>query len=155
MSSVDQHRELHSTRPTHLAQRVKGGPDGPTREEHIVDQDDDGVVDASGRKLGTPQVTSRAQTKVVTEHRDVERTGRNRGAFNVADASGQTVSKGNTPRGDPEKDERFSALVAFEHLVGDTSQRTLHVIGVENLAVTCAELRSSHADLLPRLSGRT
>jgi hypothetical protein len=39
--------------------------------------------------------------------------------------------------------------------MSDTSQRTLHVVGVEDLSVMSTGVRSSHADLLSGLSGRT
>jgi hypothetical protein len=39
--------------------------------------------------------------------------------------------------------------------MSDASQRALDVVGVEDLSVIVASMRSSHVDLLSRLSGRT
>ena len=52
MASVDEHGELDGPRSSHLAERIKSGTNRTAREQHVVDQDDDGVVDAAaGRSV--------------------------------------------------------------------------------------------------------
>ena len=45
--AVDEHGELDRPGPADVVERVERGPDGAAAEEHVVDEHDDGVVDAA------------------------------------------------------------------------------------------------------------
>jgi hypothetical protein len=79
----------------------------------------------------------------------------NGGAFDLCNASSESVGELHASGGNPKQYERVGAFVALEHFVGNAGQRTLDVVGVEYLAVLVAGVRPGHADLLPRLTGRT
>ena len=98
----------------------------------------------SGGQLGATQAARRAHPQVVAVHRDVERlpTGID-GALDLADPLRPAVAASGTPRvGMPSRTTRLSALVALEDFVGDTGQRTLDVVGIEDLAVLGAGSRT-------------
>src|SRR5215471_11569164 len=43
--AIDEHRQLDPLWPAEIDQRVHGGPDRASREEHVVDQEDAAAVD--------------------------------------------------------------------------------------------------------------
>ena len=124
-----------AARPADVVQRVEGGADRASGEEHVVDQDDDLVVDAAVGDLRREQRPGGLQAQVVAVHRDVERPARHGGALDGGDPLGDPLGERDAARRDAEQDEVVGALVALEDLVGDAAQGPGDVARVEDGAV--------------------
>src|SRR6478752_7180632 len=72
VAAVDEDRELYGTRTADVAERVECGTDRAPGEEHVVDQDDETVLDSLTGDLGARQSARGAHPQVVAVHRDVE-----------------------------------------------------------------------------------
>lgn len=72
VTAVDQDRELNRARAAQVTQCVEGGADGAPGEEHIVDQDDERVLDTALGHRGAFQRAMRFAAQIVAVERDVE-----------------------------------------------------------------------------------
>ena len=63
MSAVDQDGQLHRLGAAQLTEGVESGPDRAAGEEHVVDEHDDGVVDAAIGQLGAAEPARGAQAE--------------------------------------------------------------------------------------------
>ena len=105
MAPVDEDRELHGPRPADVAQRVQSRADGASGVEDIVDEDDQGAVDAPLRNGGVLEGTGRLEVEVVAVERDVQRAVRDRDAGEFVDLLSQPRGQGDAPGGDAEEDD--------------------------------------------------
>ena len=55
MPAVDEDGELNNPGTTEVAQRVQGGTHGATREQHVIDEHDQSVVDTPSGNRGLSQ----------------------------------------------------------------------------------------------------
>ena len=74
--AVDEDGQPHGAGPAEVGERVERGADGAPGEQHVVDEDDDAVVDAGRRDVGVLDGADRLPAQVVAVHRDVERPDR-------------------------------------------------------------------------------
>ena len=131
--AVDQHGQTDRAGSAELGQRVERGADRPAVEQHVVDEDDDLVVDAPAGHHGVLQGAGRPAAQVVAVHRDVQRADGHVGAgLDAADPLGDALRQRDTAAGDAEQDQIVGALLPFEDLVGDPGQRTSDVVRVEH-----------------------
>ena len=94
------------------------------REEHVVDEHDDGAVDAAARDVGGLERAGGSQPQVVAVHRDVERRRRDLDALDLGHHGRRCGAASGDPAGrDAEQDDVVGALVALEDLVRDAGQR--------------------------------
>jgi hypothetical protein len=70
--AVDQDGQLNRTGTAKVVQGVESCPHGAAGVEHVIDDDDDGPVDALGGHLGGAEGPGRAEPQIVAVHRDVE-----------------------------------------------------------------------------------
>ena len=119
VAAVDEDREPHGAGPAELGERVEGGADRATGVEHVVDEDDDLVVDATGGDARAVRRAHRVAAQVVAVERDVELADGDRRPLDLLDARRETARERDAARGDAEEDEPLAALVAFEDLVTD------------------------------------
>src|SRR5205085_2119230 len=73
--------------------------------EDIVDEDDQGAVDAPLRNGGVLEWTGRLEVEVVAVERDVQRAVRDRDAGEFVDLVGQPRSQRDAPGRDAEEDD--------------------------------------------------
>ena len=57
MAAVDEHRQLHGARAAEFGERVEGGADRASGEQHVVDEDHGAAGDAA---LGLDRLAERA-----------------------------------------------------------------------------------------------
>ena len=69
VSAVDEHRQLDDPRPAVLGQRVKRRPNRAAGEQHVVDEDDDRVVETGGGKARLLEGPDPAHPQIVPVHR--------------------------------------------------------------------------------------
>ena len=105
MAAVDQDRQLHRSGPAEVAQGVEGRPDGAPGIEHVVDEDDDGVVDATARHHGALERAMRFGPQIITVEGDVEVADRDVGAGELVDLGTQTGRETRSAGGDSDEDD--------------------------------------------------
>ena len=71
MAAINQDRELDRPWPAEVGEGIEGRPDGPSRIENVVDEDDDLVVHAAGQ-FGATHRPDAPKAKIVAVHRGVE-----------------------------------------------------------------------------------
>ena len=106
MTAVDEDCELYGAGPADVAQRVQSGADCPSGIEHIVDEDDQGVVDAALGYRRVFQRPRRLEVEVVAVERDVQRPVRKRDAGELFDLVGEPRGEGDAPGRDAEGPSR-------------------------------------------------
>ena len=115
-----------------VGQRVEGGAHGAARVQDVVDQDDDLVVDATARDVGVPRATGGLAAQVVTVHRHVEGTHRDRSALDALHDGGQPLGQDDPAARDAQDHQVGPTLVVLEDLVGHPPQRARDVAGREH-----------------------
>jgi hypothetical protein len=138
---VDQHGQLDRAWTADVVERVQGRPHRPPAVQHVVDENDDGVVDtASGDRRGL-QWPRRPQPQVVAVHGDVEGPGRDGTALDRGHGGGYPRGQRDAPGGDAEEHHTLVALVALEDLMRDAGEGTRNRIGIEHdTRYFCSEL---------------
>jgi len=131
VTAIDQHRETDRARSAVVDERVHGGADGASGEQHVIHEDDDLVVDGEvERRLADDRRVADAR-EVVAVERDVERTewdGRVLvRADRVAKPDGQDVAA----RADTDDGEAGEFAVAFDDLVRDPGDGATNIVGPE------------------------
>ncbi len=107
VAAVDQHGEAYGAGPAEVGQRVERGADRPPGEQHVVDQDDDLVVDAAGGQRGLVRAAGGLRAQVVAVHRHVE----------LADRDGRALDGGDLLR-DPVRQRHAAGVQPEQHQVG-------------------------------------
>ena len=134
MATVDHDGQLHGPGPPEIVEGVEGGPDGPTGEEHVVDQHDHlagQVTGDVGHRLGE----DRSQPDVVAVEGDVEAAQDDLGALDLAQHLGHAGGQRDTAGLQADQDHVLDAAVALDDLVRHPGQGALHVGRGENLGV--------------------
>ncbi len=72
VAAIDQHGELHGTRAAEVAERIESGAHGAAGEQDVVDEHDEGVVDAAVGHRGALERAVRLGAQIVAVERDVE-----------------------------------------------------------------------------------
>ncbi|OEI69613.1 hypothetical protein Cus16_0222 [Curtobacterium sp. ER1/6] len=153
VAAVDEHREPDRPRAPDALQGVEGSPDRPPGVEHVVDEHDDLAVDAARRDGRAVRRTTDAVAEVVPVHRHVERAEPLVAVlgplgFDVGQDAVEPLGQDGTSCRDTQEHEVRGPVVGLEDLVRDACQSTRDVGLLQDRSGT-------HADLLPRLTGRT
>src|SRR5258706_6666038 len=152
MSSVDQHRQLDSPRPSEVHERIHRRACGPAVVDDIVDEHDHLAVDVG--HVGLSTVRGHAQMPIVAVLADVQGAHGYRRPFELHEAVRQApremVSFGH--HADQHKVAR--AAVALEDLVSDARKRTPDLLGVHNRRFEPSLLNRAHASSLSRSAMR-
>jgi hypothetical protein len=118
VTAIDQHSELNRSRAAQVADGVERRPDRPPGEEDVVDQDDHGVGDATGRLDGLRKRADPAHAKVVAVERGVQRPDRDVRPIESPDTCRKSVCEGNSTGGDAEENDAMVGLCGpFDDLV--------------------------------------
>jgi hypothetical protein len=147
MTPIDQNCELHCRRPAQFAKRIKGCPDGSSRKENVIDQNDISSFNSSRRNFGSMKRSWRSEAKIITMKRDIEGPKAHLLAFNGCDLGVDTLSENHTARGNSKKQERVCALIAFQDFMRNTTYSARYLIARQN--------GTRHLLLLGRLTGRS
>jgi hypothetical protein len=131
VAAIDEHREADSAGPPVVNECVHRRADGASGEQHVVDENDDLVVDREvQRRLADDRRVADAG-QVVPVEGDVERTERDGRVLvrtdRVAKADGQDVAA----RTDTDDGETGEFAVAFNDLVRDPRDGATNIVGPE------------------------
>jgi hypothetical protein len=148
MAPVHQNRELDGGGPAQVLKRVKRGPDGAPREEHVIDEHHPSAIYPAGRFLRAADGTHSVLPQVVTVEGDIERAHRDGPAFEGGNPIGEPLGQRNTPGRYAQKNDVSGALGLLKDLMGDSVDDSLQ------LAVGKHSFRVRQSRLLPRLTGR-
>lgn len=158
MTTIDQDGQLDGAGSTEVGEGVEGGPDGPSREEDVVDQhhgttvEVDGDVSAGERRGGPGG-------EVVAVEADVEEADRGAGTGDLVEVFGEAAGEGDTAGLDPYEDDTGVIPGAFDYLVGNPTQGAVDVVGAEDagafhgVAAPTPGSMSRIVSLLPGLTG--
>ena len=119
VAAVDEHRETDRARPSVVDERVHCRADRPAGEQHIVDEDDDAVVD---RKRDLRRAHDRGISdagQVVAVQRDVDGTERQLDPFVVLDRGADSRRERVTARANTDDGEKGEVAIALDDLVRD------------------------------------
>jgi len=122
VAAVDKDGELNRTRPTQVGERVERRPDGATREEHIVDEDNHSPIDAFRRDLCFLEGANSPHAEVIAVHGRVDRSCLDRLALDGLDPTRDTAGESHPAGRDAEEDYLVGAVVSLHDLVGDTRE---------------------------------
>ena len=150
MPAIHQDRQLDPLRTSEIHEGVHRRADRPSREEHVVHQDDRPTPDVERdprlvnfRRLGL-------QTDVIPVERDVQGPDGHLGALDLRDLGGQAAREVISAVRDPDERQITCALVAFHDLVGDAGESPADIRRVQDLRAH----RPTHRNALPRRHGR-
>ena len=133
VAAVDEHRQLHGAGPADVAQRVQGRAHRAAGVEHVVDEDDQRVVDAALGDRGVLQRPRRLDVEVVAVERDVQGAVRHRDAGELLDLVGEPGGQGDAPGRDAQQDDagRVGTVERglLDDLVGDAGDGPADVRG--------------------------
>src|SRR5262249_58271307 len=141
--SVDEDRELHGLRPAEIDDGVERRADRPSREEHVVDEDDGLALDGE-RNLRAAHHGDPAHAEVVAVERDVERADGERRAVDAGDGGGKPLGEGDAASAQPHEGQVLGAAVALQDLVGDTGEGSVEGGFVENLRLVSKATSVGH-----------
>src|SRR5690606_33688034 len=106
-----EHGEQHGTGAPDVAHRVERGSNGATGLQHVIDEDDDFVVDAlnwNSRRCGCAREIA---AEIVAVHRDVERSDGAGSWLNFIENARDALSERHTSCRDAQDDEVVPAMV--------------------------------------------
>jgi hypothetical protein len=92
--TVNENRKLNGSGAANIAERVQGRSDSPARKQHIISEDDQGVVDAADRDPGRDQRSRGTLTEVIAVHGDIEGSDADGNVFHLGDAGGEPMRPG-------------------------------------------------------------
>jgi hypothetical protein len=124
VAPIDQADELDRLGSSKVHQRVHRGADGAPGIDHVVDKNDDPIVDSGGH-FGAAQ--GRAFTpgdQIVSVERRVEDPHGHRHTREYLEVGGEPTREGYPPIWDRDKIKRARVAVALEDLVRDALERT-------------------------------
>ncbi|SHU58689.1 Uncharacterised protein [Mycobacteroides abscessus subsp. abscessus] len=139
MSAVDQHRQLHRTRPAEVPQRVKCRAHGTAGEQHVVDQHHQSAIDAT---LGNGGAFERAVwfvAQVVAVQRDVQESRGHLDTGEFGDVCGEPLGEGGSAGRDADQDDagRVTGVRKrglFDDLMRDTRDGPADICGGQQFA---------------------
>ncbi len=153
VAAVDEHRQLHGTRPADVAQRVQRRADRATGVEHVVDQDHQRAVDATLGNRGVLQRPRGLDVEVIAVQRDVQRAARHVDAGELADLVGDPGGQRHTAGRNAEEDDARRVRVVqcglFDDLMSDAGDGTADVGGGHQFPVGA---RRAHGETLTSFS---
>ena len=131
MASIDQHRQTDRARPSVVDERVHRRPDGPTGEEHVVNEHQDSVIDREwDRRLAHHRRVAHPGQVVAIEGY-VDRAEWDLDAFVGADRFAKASRKRVAARAYADDRETGKVAVALHDLVADPGKGAAHVVRAE------------------------
>jgi hypothetical protein len=128
VAPVDEDREANGARPPELAQRVEGGPYGPARVQHVVDEDDRLALDLEGQVGALDDRRFTEPGEVVAVEGDIERPDRQPFALVLGDRIRQSVGQRHAAALDADEHELGRPGVLLDDLVRDPHDRPADVV---------------------------
>jgi hypothetical protein len=147
VSSVDEYGQPDCSGPAEVNKRVEGGANGAAREQDIIDEHDDSVVDPAVWLGGVVGSTMRGLVKIVPVQRGVENPDRRGDPGDVSDVASKPAREGGATSGNTEKNQCRGIGRALDDFVGHALNRALDIRFADDQV-------STHRHLLLRLAGR-
>ena len=129
MTAIDEHRETDRAGAAIVDERIHRSPDGASGEQHVIDENDDLVVDREvQRGLADDRRVADAR-EVVAVERDVERTEWDGRVLVRADRVAKPDGQDIAARADTDDGETGELAVAFDDLVRDPGDGATNIVG--------------------------
>jgi len=134
MPAVHQHDQLNRLRASEVDQCVERGADGPPRIEHVVDEQDDAIVEIERNVRAAYQRLrpDRLAHQVIAVERDVEGSRRHVAASDLVQLLRNPTGDGHAPLANADEGQVVDAAIALDDLVRDARQRARQAIAVHH-----------------------
>ena len=131
MTAIDDHRETDRAGPPVVDKRVHRGADGASGEQHVINENDDLVIDREvQRRLANDRRVADTR-EVVPVERDVERAERDGRILVRADRVAKPDGQDIAARAETDDGETGELAVAFDDLVRDPGDGATNIVGPE------------------------
>ena len=136
VATIQKDRQSNGPWTTNVGEAVEGGPDGSAGEEHVVDQDDELVIDGEG-DFGLPHERLRSDLgQIVSVEGDVESADRNRRTFDVLDLLREPSGQRDATSPDPDEHQIVCALGLLDDLGGHPDDGTFDLGRIHDAVVS-------------------
>ena len=134
MPTINEYGEPDHARTSKFIERVQRSSDRSTREENVIYEDDRTTVDSHIREGSGLQGACRSQPQVIAIHGDIKSTNGDVDPFELGNPGADPAREWHSARLDAKEDEILRAFGALNDLVGDPSQNSVNVFGLEDRA---------------------
>src|SRR5215831_18982377 len=125
IAAVDQHRQLHSSRPAKIDQLIHRGTYRPPGVQHIIDQHDGSSFNVTRQLRTADDRLSAHRRKIVAVQSDIQDADRRSDAFELRDLIGDPVSQRHTTTPNADQNQLVDAMIFFDYFRSETGERAV------------------------------